>query len=128
MRDARLVRDIHTGRSISADTVNRQYRRLLANMEALKTRYEPSPLLMWNFGHTRLVANSDRNREAYAEAERASRAPVEERRAVGIARTQERRNLEGVSRMFEEVPEEPTPRSGLGPLRGPTPVDRKRVV
>ena len=123
MRDARLVQDTRTGRYIAADTVNRQFRRVIADLAALRQRFVPSPMLVWNPAHTRLVANTAANREALvaaqraaADAARAARAPqVEERRQAGIARTQARRadadehlrELAEGAGPYEGEPEEP---------------------
>ena len=57
LRDGRLVLDIRNGRTVSADNVNRQFRRLAAETEALQQRYLPQGGLMWAPGRTRIVAN-----------------------------------------------------------------------
>ena len=92
LRDTRLVRDTRTGRTVSADNVNRQFRRIAADMAALQARYEPKNGLMWNHGRTRMVANTEANRVAAAEAARRARAPdIEAQRRHGINATMARR-------------------------------------
>ena len=114
MRDASLVLDRRTGRNVSADNVNRNFRRAEAQLEALRARYAPNAGLIWNAGGDRLVLNTRENRAH----------TVALRRADGIARTQARRALEGIPELFREPPINPEPE----PEPEPVPVERANAL
>ena len=102
MRDASLVLDRKTGRNVSADNVNRNFRRAQAQLDALRARYTPNADLIWNADGSRLVQNTRENRMHTVAA----------RRAAGIARTARNRlnqNVQGIRNMYEQAENEALP-------------------